>query len=373
MSEMHKVVGEEKDAYLNKLDLALQSLIKYLKTEKTPDQLKEVQVFGNDNNWNWSRLPKLNDTYKHFTNLVQLVRKEFSWFGWKYSKNPEQNMGYFTQLDIQENSGMPHPFSLVTLENLQEDADNKLSKLPSFKDLDEMLRETAMSDELSDARMRKQIAKIHSQAMNRNFFERLKKEGILGWGINKDYITARKIIPQGVEDLWNVQMLRYSIRTGIFHVYIIDMWQDRKEPYLRMEGEKVVISNQLKDRLHFPEENAAWYILSSIDEEFPSLHPVHVTRGLIGPFECKYMTSPDMIKPLPITRKLLKQDPEAALLRASVQYSFAPNYVATPKGDDIRQVVYQEDWRDEIIVCPGKYAQMVSTSLKGDRVRIFEY
>ena len=72
---------------------------------------------------------------------------------------------------------------------------------------------------------------------------------------------------------------------------------------------------------------------------------------------------------LQATKEIVAENSNAGLLRFSRQYSYAPNH--EPFGEDLKQIIYKEDWRDEIIVCPARYLSKVSHSVLGTNVRIF--
>ena len=152
---------------------------------------------------------------------------------------------------------------------------------------------------------------------------------------------------------------------------MIDAWQDIRDPQItETEPGRGKISRELERSFTFGRDNVAWYILKTLDERFQGLHPVHVTRALIGPFETRYLTKPGSIKRLPVTDDILAHDPHAGLLRFSRQYAYAPNH--EEHKETVRQVIHREPWADEFIVSPTRYAPKVSASVLGTNVRIIE-
>ena len=376
--ESYPVAGDEKGSYLKRLDNALNVLAKNLSTIRGDAQDAVLKAFGEQNDWDWTRLPKQRDSYRATYNalsaLVQRVRKEYGWFDWIYSsENPENNHGYFDELNISAESGLPWVFDLIELHRLRKDAEALLEKMPSYKDSAVELRKLLLEDYVEIDDIGAKANDIHKSAMQRNFIEHLKDAELLSWESTDFSMKPRvtKIMPLGVESLWNLVFIKYSRASSMFQLYSIDLWQDIREPHIIENASGIgEISGELSGSLTFGDETAAWYILKTIDERFTSLHPVHVSRALIGPFENRYLTKPDAIKPLGITQELLKDDKEAALLRFSRQYAYAPNHEAV--GDRVQQVIYRENWNDEFIVCPAKYSPSVSKSVLGTSVRIFE-
>ena len=65
---------------------------------------------------------------------------------------------------------------------------------------------------------------------------------------------------------------------------------------------------------------------------------------------------------------ILKEDPNFGLLHFKRQYSYAPNQ--TSQKGETRQVIYHQDWNDEIIVCPSQHSSAVAKSLLGTNIRV---
>jgi len=183
---------------------------------------------------------------------------------------------------------------------------------------------------------------------------------------------ARLVQRLGGEDLWNITFINYSPASSHFHLYVIDVWQDIREPQITLheDNKTGIVSLPLSETLHFADENAAWYILETIDTRFRSLHPVHVSRAIIGPYENKYRVKPETVPALDIARTLIAEDPTTNILRFARQYAYAPNHRTV--DEELRQIVAKENWRDEMIVCKGAYAPRVSQALLGRNVRIIE-
>lgn len=365
--------GEEKERYLCQLDRYLSCLVRNLAIERNDVQhMAALTNFGNRHEWNWSRLPKQGDTYRTLSGLVDMVRNEYKWFSNIISsKNPSENRGYFDEITINPSSGLPWPFDFIALRNIKKDSDKLLGSMQSYEDLSQKLYELLTEDYVEIPKVAEAARKIQADAMRRNYLEHIETANLLGWestGYSLDP-NARKVLQLGAETLWNISCIRFSLSSGLFHAYVIDAWQDNLcAPVIDQDGR---VSRQLYDALKFADDNAAWFMLKKLDEGFEGLHPVHVSRALIGPFETKYLTSAEDIKMLKCTPKLLKKDDCTGLLRFSRQYAYAPNHKVDSEGK-IRQILYQDNWSDEVIVCPTQYAGLVSGSVLGTNIRIFE-
>ncbi len=368
--EESTLTGEAKSAYLRRLDLALGVLAKELSC--TPQISQKLKDFGDKEGWDWSRIPAKN-TYGLITQQVQRIQEEYRWFDWNYNaEDPSKNRGYFTEVNISTQYGLPWFLNFTTLHRLRKEAPELLKRIPACSELAKQLKDTLLEDVLETEAVPDKTKKLHQQAMKRNFLEQLKDAELLGWESSKYCLTPKvtKLVSLGVEELWNLTFARYSPATGMFQAYAIDLWQDMRDKQIKETENGTVISPLLDRALDFSKDNAAWYVIQEIDDRFDSLHPVHVSKCLIGPFENRYLTYPQDIEPLPITTELLKEDSDAALLRFSRQYSYAPNSQET--DGKVRQIIYREDWRDEVIVCPAAYAPRVASSVLGTNVRIFE-
>ncbi|MBI5148456.1 hypothetical protein HZA33_02135 [Candidatus Pacearchaeota archaeon] len=365
-----KITGEEKVRYLACLDRFLYALQKNL-YQQDAKHLATLQAFGVANNWDWARLPEQESTYAEISSLVEIIRENYRWFDW-ITNQGEKNRGYFEELTISSESGLPWAFDFIELHRLKTQSEELLAKMPSYEECAGKIKETLLEDKVPVLQLDEEIKKFHVSAMKRNFLEQLQTVRLLGWESSKYSLEpcARKVKTLGGESLWNIVYATFSPASGMFQIYLIDTWQDILEPQITETEHGTVISDALKNSFNFGKDNAAWYVLKCLDDSFKSLHPVHVSSALIGPFENKFLTKSDEIKALPITSQLLKEDKETGLLRFSRQYSYAPNHEDTAEG--LRQIIYRENWSDEVIVCPGKYSSRVADSVLGTAVRILE-
>ncbi len=370
----HALVGEEKDRYLHQVDHALEVLVDHLAHEQGGGlHLAAIKAFGEQENWNWDRMPKLKSTYQRLSRLARRVRHEYQWFQWiTHLKDSAQNRGYFTEVTVNAASGLPWQFDHVNLHHLKRDTAGLLSKLPPYEGLAKNLQLLLVEDHCDPSEVPGQARTIHETAMKRNFLQQLSKATLLEWetGRFSSPPHVKKLLDLGGEALWDIQFLRYSMATGMYQAYLVDLWQDIREPQIiEQANHSGTLTPAFADTLKsFGEDNASWYVIENIDRRFRSLHPIHVSRALIGPFENKYLTKPGSIEPLSVTHELLAQDPHTGLLRFSRQYAYAPNHRVV--GDEVEQVLYREDWSDEIIVAPTSIAAHVSQSILGTNVRV---
>lgn len=372
METVHTIKGKDKDGYLLSLDKALDALTQQLEREKIVTQSPSLRAFGDEHKWDWERLPGYDATYQTLARFVRRVQEEYRWFDWQlFPQTPHKNRGYFDEVGVSAASGLPWLFNFTTLHRLKNDAATLLARMPHYESTAQDLSTMLLEDYVAVGDIATKAEELHRSAMRRSFLEHLQKATLLGWEATDFSLkpVARKVIALGGETLWNIAYLQYDPASSMFEIYIIDAWQDIREPQItESEPGRGSISQDLVRSFKFGKDNAAWYILKTLDEKFPSLHPVHVTRALIGPFETKYLTKPEGIKPLPVTADILAHDPQAGLLRFSRQYAYAPNH--NDRDGVTRQVVYREHWADEFIVCPTRYAPKVSASVLGTHVRI---
>ncbi len=369
--ESYEVEGKEKSQYLHRLDISLHGLSRGLFHEKDKERGLDIVNFGRDHNWDLTRLPTKEHVYASLAHLVERVRQEYHWFNYNYFEHdPSMNFGYFDKSTISAESGLPWAFDFIELHSLKKDSTELLARHTSYETHAEYLYNLLRKDEVEPKNVLGKVEEIHKQSMKRSFLERLNKHELLGWDSQKHSLPprAKKVMSMPGEDLWNLEFITYSPASSQFQVYVMDLWQDTEEPQITEVAGHVKVSDQLVNSLRFGEDNAAWFIIQSIDEKFRSLHPVQVSRGLVGPFENKYLTNPNGIKVLDITKDLLAEDQESSLLRFSRQYSYAPNHEV--KGKEIRQVLHIENWSDEFIVCDKKNASRVSSSILGTNVKV---
>jgi len=346
-----------------------------LKHGADPEHSAALKTFGDEHNWDWKRLPEPGANYPIISDLVEQVRQEYLWFGWRYHEDdPSRNRGHYYNITVSSESGLPWIYDFINLAKLKENIEYNLGKCPTYKQINNQFKELLLTD---SERINNVVSKakydLHKDVMHRNFYEQLAEAELLCENRTeiKNGLKIKKVLDLGGETLWNLSYGRLSSSLGMYQVYTIDLWQDIREPQI-VEDEQgnVTISPELRRSLKFSEENAAWYVISELDKQFKSVHPVHVSKMLVGPYENKYLTKPDEIRPLKVTSRILVRNSQVGLLRASIKYSYAPNHEVTEKGN--RQIVYREDWSDEIVVCPAAYSSLASKSLLGDRVRIFE-
>ncbi len=371
----HTLQEPEKSRYLRQLDHALRVLIHNFSSESDTNQQQAVVEYGMTKNWDWRRVPRHQNTYQTLGRLVERVRQEYQWFDWlTFPDNPLKNRGHFEELDISAEAGLPWMYSFLQLQNLKRDAPQLLKKTPGYDDTAKSLRDLLTQDNEEIATVPDKAKELHKQAMKRNFLEQLQKTELLGSELGQLSMTPEvtKLLNVGVENLWNIVYLQFLPGSSMFEAYILDCWQDNRSQPEIVEDKygRGTLSPSFHGALRFGKDNAAWYILQSIDEKFPSIHPVHVSRALIGPFETKYTTFKSEIEHLPILDELLKEDESAGLFRFSRQYAYAPNHEEVQ--GEVRQVVERELWADECIVAPARFASRVAQSVLGTNVRVFE-
>ncbi len=368
----HELVGEEKAKYLNRLDKALQTLSSSISRE-SKQGVHSLQEFGEQNEWDWDRLPKNKTTYRMLSHCVQSVREQYQLLDWLYFENdPSKNRGYCEKITVYAETGLPWAFDLLATRTWKKNAKSLLDKYPSFVEIKNQMKAILLEDYVKTDDVKEEIRKLRKSAEERNFLEQIQDALLIDGSSPKTlYPKATKVRDLGGEVLWNISFSTFRTGSGLFHSYIMDLWQDNiEEPKIMEDGPNVLLSADLLKGLHFHENNAAWYILKTIDDKFKGLHPVHVSRAIIGPFENRYRTNFSEINPLDITPSLLRENENAGLLRFNRQYSYAPN--DEEKNGEIRQILYTDNWHDEIIVCPARYSSKVAKSVLGTNVKIFE-
>ncbi len=372
-SESHNISGPEKDAYFSSLLKALDVLVKAMEGTNFSYQQEQLRRFGEENKWNWLRLPREN-VYPPMAQLVKRVQQEYLWFhSIDASSNPEQNRAYFDTVGVSAASGLPWYASFAELHRLKREAPALLRQLPEYAQLAGRLHTLIMEDHVAESDVQTKGWGFIEDAFRRSFLEQIQDAELLGWQLSRHSMppVARKRLSVGAEELWNIAYIDYFASSSLFHVYAVDIWQDiTGEPHMTQQNGTGAVSDELTAKLHFGEDTPAWYVLRVIDNNFSNLHPVHVSRGIVGPFENKYITNKTENSPLPVTSSLLMNDGNAMLLRFSRQYSLAPNH------EEVRgvltQIVHQQDWRDEFIVCPAQYSKTVADSVLGTSVRVLE-
>ncbi|MDO8556711.1 MAG: hypothetical protein Q7R96_06085 [Nanoarchaeota archaeon] len=374
MSIIPPITGKEKATYLQQLDHALTILIERLPIE-LPDYSPEVRAFGEQEKWDWTRLPKQDFTYQALARLVQRVQQEYRWFADIIDPaHPKNNRGYFEEITIARESGLPWTDDFFTLQNLRTNVKEKLAAMGNdiqdYHQLTELLTDDKTTPEQTSTR----IQQLHRQALKRNFLRQLQTTPIFDAETDKENLELRvtKTAEIGGETLWNIQFLRYGKADSTFQAYNIDLWQDQLgEQHLKEKEGTGTISETLARTLKFGSKNAAWFILREIDQAFENVHPVHVSRALVGPFETRYSDPKKATyTPLAATLQLITQDPTYYALRFSRDYSYAPNHDDT--AGSTQQIIYREPWSDQIIICKGQHAPTVANTLEGKKIRIIE-
>jgi len=371
--EKTEISGERKDDYLKRLDSALTAITSNLQLGMSGSHLERLNEFASQNSWEMHRLPRFQDTYQRLATLNDRVRQEYDWLQWHDDKpNPINNFGYFEEIGISSRSGLPWVWDFVALSRLKKDVDEELARIGSHEGLLRDFRRLLIEDYVDCEEVPSNAQRIHSQAMKRRFLEKLKESEIIGWkNRGRDPVfSIDKTADLGGEKLWNISCINYSRAESMFYLLVIDLWQDiLNPPEIREDNDKVEVSDQLRNRLSGFSGNEAWYVIKAIDDAFPSLHPVHVSKARVGPFENRYLLRPSQT-PLPGLIELLKMNPDEGFLRFSRQYSYAPNHEVV--GNNQRQILYRTDWSDEIITCPPSFSAQLSDSVLGTDIRIIE-
>jgi len=370
----HVLKDEEKARYLHQLDSSLKVIAQNVPLLKDKDKTRAVQLLAEQDNWNIQRLPQTSNTTQTLAQLVQRIREEYSWFNDTIDlQEPRQNKGYFSEININAESGLPWQYDLMELHRLKREGPKMLGELSSYKELLRDWQTMLLGDEKEVEKVAKGATELQRRAMQRSFLEQLQHKELLGWESNGYSLkpSAERTLFLGGEELWNISFIRYSLASGMFQIYVMDVWQDIREPQIKLVDGKGVVSSALEGALKFGEDNAAWYIIKEIDEKFKSIHPVHVSRALVGPFESKYLTKPERIEPLQITQELLQKDPLMGLFRFSWQYAYAPNHEVNKQGE-LQQKIYREDWRQEVIVGSARYAGRIAESVQGTDVHVWQ-
>jgi hypothetical protein len=366
-----RISGEKKGKYLADLDASMRVLSRNLKPGASDENVRRLKEFGNKESWDWTRIPKIAGTYHILSALTDRIRKEYSLFRW-FDKlpNPYDNRGYFEDVGISDTSGLPWSFDFIRLHSIKEKAAGLIEGGKSYEDLVEGVRILITGDDSEIEDVTLDIQKLRKEALKRNFLENLVRAELLDWKFSgNSRIFAKKLIPLGGEELWNLSFIRYHPSVSMFEAYIIDLWQDLRDPKICCSEGKVSIDPELISTFNYGHDNAAYFIISEIDNKFSSLHPVHVSKALVGPFENRFLTSPEF-GTLPFVPKMLSINPDAGVLRFSRQYAYAPNHIDTPEG--LRQIIYPEAWSDEVIVCPKGFGKEINKSVLGSEVKILE-
>jgi hypothetical protein len=365
LREQVTLKGQEQANYLSQLDFFLSGLSTTLGMGIDETQLRAIKEFGDAEKWDWTRLPEEADTYLELGSLVEEVRGNYSWLGWqKNEKYSRMNRGYFDEIGVSTGSGLPWVFDIIQLHSLKEKAQQELTGMKSYLEGLRLLQELK-GDEIELTDVPNEAERIYRGILKRSFLEQIQTKELIGWKSGGLKPTAKKIVPFGAENLWRINHARY-MSNNMYELYVVDTWQDLSEPQITEKDGVVEVSRALEESLKFGATNSAWFVLKELDETFPSLHPVHISRGIVGPFENQYSEKNET--QLPITNEILKENPDFALLRFKRQYSYAPNQVT--QKNETRQVIYHQDWNDEILICQAGYQRRVAESVLGTNVRV---
>lgn len=363
--------GNERAEYFASLQRNLRVLATSLAEEKNSYQEAQLAEFGRQKGWNLDRLPPVDFTYKILSKLIKGVCEQYSWLSDVVDKeNSECNRGYFDKSMISVESGLPWVFDFVELHRVNREAPTLLANLPSYDNMVKRAVAVLSGDTFSIDESRTRAFEMHRSAMKRSFLEQIASAELYPWeGVSGGIFYAQKIIPLGAETLWNVHGVRYLPNAHMFEAYVVDAWQDSSAPAVIKENganTSGIVAPELIKEFNFSIDNAPWFVLRNIDEKFRNLHPVHVSRALIGPFENKHMTN----HLIPVVADVIKEEPDCSVLRFSRQYSYAPNHKV--EGSVLRQEIYRETWADEIIVAPSKHSSRIAKGVEGTNVRVIE-
>jgi hypothetical protein len=170
--------------------------------------------------------------------------------------------------------------------------------------------------------------------------------------------------------------LRFFPEEARYAAYVVDLWQDvargqASRSLLPKEAQDGGgrIDDRLQDAFQFSAENPAWYLIRSLDERFEHLHPVHVSRAIVGPFVHNFTQrakSGDEV--LPAVQRILATSPETGVLHLTRQYSYAPRHELD--NGRARQIVYRQNWHEQLIACPAQHAAQLARSVLGTEVRV---
>jgi hypothetical protein len=367
------ISGEEKENYLSGLNKSLGLLSSVVREGMTLNQKDAIKRFADENKWDLTRLPDMEESHRITADLIDRIIQGYKWFSWD-NKNPDasQNKGYFKKIGISVSSGLPWFFDFVTLGRLKKEAEEMLRKIPHYRESALTLQNVLMQDYVETGDVSVVARKHHEDAMKRSFLEKLADSELIGWEQSGRDIKmdVRKTIDLGGETFWNISFAKYSAATGMFEVYVMDVWQDNLgEPHLKETEAGVRISNEFKSHLGgFGIENPAYFVLEDTDERFETIHPVHVSKSLVGPYENKYLKAP-RFSILPGIREHVTANPFDGALRFCKSYFYAPNH--RDVNGKARQILgKRENWNEQIVVCPGGYSSSLSKELLGTDLKI---
>ena len=364
-SQVRYLRDAEKSEYLKTLDLALASLSKSLYIQKTELQ----QPFIDFNPEKLILLPDVSIIFKSLGELVQVAKEHYALFDWiENNADPEKNMGYFDEIGVWTGSGLPWTFDFVELERLKIESSKIMAEMPTYDFLQQEMQKEIRSDRSDPTDLRVRVIGLYRDSMKRKFIEHLSSSEMVSWNGNSTFTLApKKISPLGLESLWQINMIVYSKGDSIMNLYSLIVSQDNKMEYVSQKG----VSPHLLSRMNgFAVQNVSWYILNELDKEFPGLNPVHISRGILGPYETKYFTGNNVFGSIAIVKEILAEDESASVLRFQRQFCYSEGQDVV-KGQ-LRQKTRQVDFRDQYLVCQPQYSGRISQSLAGSNVKIIE-
>jgi hypothetical protein len=367
--------NSERIRYLTQLDSALDALIKGLALEKEAFP-KEIVEFGNKNQWKWTRLPTQMTIFSTLTEMVKKVRAQYDWFNDKVDpRNPMNNRAWFDKIDVSPESGLPWVYDIIALHRLKADSAKMREQMLDYPVIADNLSKLLTQDYAETSAVKAKAQATQREAMKRSFLEQIANAELLGWKAEEHSMApkARLVADLMVEKLWNLSFVRFNPGNNFYELFVIDTFTDDQDQLIKQtsatEGE---VSKRLQDSLVFGGTNDAPYMLRYLDSTFDTLHPVHLTRMIIGPFETKYLTKPhrgfEMLEP---TAEIMKGNLNLGVLRCKRQYTYAPN--SEQSDETIRQVTYDNDWNQEFIVCPAAHASEIAQKILGTDIRVIEY
>lgn len=367
------ISGEEKETYLARLDRSLRVLSNCVREGMTENQRDIIKRYATENRWDPERLPNMDSSHRITADLLDKVASEYRWFLWdNKNADPSQNKGYFKKLGIGVSSGLPWFFDFVSLGRLSGEAKGALKEIPEYSEIASQLCDTLLQDYVETTSVSGATQKYHNDAMKRSFLEKLAGSELIGWEQSGRDIkmNVTKTMDLGGENFWNISFAKYSAAYGMFELYVLDLWQDNLgEAHLFETSEGASMSPELKSHLGgFGVENPAYFVLEDTDEKFETLHPVHVSKSLVGPYENKYLTAP-RFNILPGIREHVTANPNDGAFRFCKSYFYAPNH-RDIDGRSRQILGKRENWNEQVVVSPTGYSSGLSKEILGTDLKI---
>lgn len=375
-NEIFTMQGDEKERYLGKLDAALGVLATQIAHDVTLANFAPIREYGERHGWDLTgRMPHMDSIPGTFSSAVTTVRSLYDLFrNHTQEPDPKQNRSYFSELEFHATTGMPLSFAVRGLYTLKDDIGGQLRKFPTMPEAAASLASLLASDTTPVNQVPQEAATIKEGALKRSFLEYLASYPLPAYSTQSG-IDARLITEEGAESLWSLNFTRLDMVSGFVTFYQVDLWQDFTGRLIQAKPNGVEINTELRQILEFTQRPDPWYLLGKIDERFENIHPVHLSRCTIGPFESRYMTAEPEVPRLQFAQGIYKSDPEAAFLRCGWQYAFAPKSVDTTRKKAVirRQDLVREDWRSEVLVVPAQHTAAASQAALGTGVRVYAY